>query len=60
MHIVSADGGNKTILPKKWQAGGGFEGVQIAADGETVVWLADQMLTPPEAARITLTRLGWR
>jgi hypothetical protein len=50
VHMVSADGGDKTILPKKWQAGGGFEGVHIAADGETVGWLADQMLTRLEGA----------
>lgn len=48
VHIVSADGGDRTILPKKWQAGGGFEAVDIAPDGEPAGWLADLMLTPLE------------
>lgn len=48
VHIVTAAGGDKSILPKKWQAGGGFEAVEIAPDGETVGRLADQMLTPLE------------
>ena len=48
VHVMSTDGGDTTILPKKWQAGGGFEVVDIEPDGETVGWTVDQMLTPLE------------
>jgi hypothetical protein len=50
VHIVTADGREHAIRPEKWQSGGGFEGIQIAPDGQTVGWLADQMLTPLEGA----------
>jgi hypothetical protein len=48
VQIVTADNRTQTIRPEKWQAGGGFEDVDLATDGRTVGWLADQMLTPLE------------
>jgi hypothetical protein len=46
VHIVTGDGRDHIIRPKKWQAGGGFENIQIAPDGKTVGWLVNVMLTP--------------
>jgi hypothetical protein len=48
VHIVTADGRDHTITPEKWQDGGGFEAVEVARDGKTVGWLADQTLSPLE------------
>jgi len=48
VHILSADGGEHIIKPWDWQAGGGFENVDVAPDGKTVGWLASQMLQPLE------------
>jgi hypothetical protein len=50
VHIVTANGHEERILPKKWQAGAGYESVTVAPDGRTVGWLADQLLTPLEGA----------
>jgi len=50
VHIITSDGRDHTIKPEKWQAGGGFKDVDVAPDGRTVGWLADQMLTPLEGA----------
>jgi len=47
-HILTADGRDHTIRPEKWQAGGGFQDLDVAPDGKTVGWLVDQMLTPLE------------
>ena len=49
VHIITADGLEHTIRPRKWQAGGGFDDIVVAQDGRTVGWLANQMLTPLEA-----------
>jgi hypothetical protein len=49
VHIVTADGVGHVFHPKKWQDGGGFENLQIASDGKTVGWLADEKLTPFES-----------
>lgn len=49
MHILTADGRDHMILPKKWQAGGGFDGIEIAPDRGTVGWLVYKKLTPLEA-----------
>ncbi len=48
LHIVTADGRDHTIMPKRWQSGGGFEGVKISPDRRSVGWLAEQMLTPSQ------------
>lgn len=45
-HIITADGRDHLIRSKKWQAGGRYTSVQVAADGRTVGWLADQMISP--------------
>jgi hypothetical protein len=50
LHILSGDGQDYLIKPEKWQAGGGFESIEIAPDGKTVGWLAVQMLTPLEGS----------
>jgi hypothetical protein len=49
LHIVTADGREHTIMPKKWQSGGSYGSVKISQDGESVGWLAKQMLTPLQA-----------
>jgi len=49
LHILTADGRDHTIEPKKWQAGGGFSGIRIGPDRGTVGWLVDRILTPLEA-----------
>jgi|GEM_PF-1288307 len=49
VHIITADGRDHTIRPRKWQAHGGFDDIVVAQDRSTVGWLADQMLTPLEA-----------
>jgi hypothetical protein len=49
LHILTADGRDHTIEPKKWQAGGGFSGIQIGPDRGTVGWLVNRKLTPLEA-----------
>lgn len=46
VHILTADGRDYTIKPKKWQAGGGFGTPVVAPDGKTVGWLVNQMLMP--------------
>jgi len=46
VHIVTDNGRDHTIRPKKWQAGGGFGTIVIAPDGKTVGWLTEAMLTP--------------
>ena len=48
LHILTPDGHDHMIKPRKWQAGGGFEEIKVTPDGRTVGWLADQMLTPLE------------
>lgn len=48
VHVVTADTRDHVIYPQKWQNGGGFEGIAVAPDHQTVGWLADQMLTPDE------------
>jgi hypothetical protein len=48
LHIVTADGRDHTVKPKKWQSGGGFGGIQIAPNGKTVGWLVKQMFAPFE------------
>jgi hypothetical protein len=48
VHIVTADGRERTIHPKKWQARGGFHEIKVAPDGKTVGWLVDYMLAPFE------------
>ena len=50
VHIATADGHDNTIEPQKWQAGGGFESVDVALDRRTVGWIADQKLTPLQCA----------
>jgi hypothetical protein len=49
LHILSADGRDHRIKPKKWQAGGGFEQLKVAPNGKTVGWLVEQMFAPFEA-----------
>ncbi len=49
VHIVMADGDEHTIKPFKWQNGGSFTDVDVAGDGRTVGWVANQMLEPLEA-----------
>jgi hypothetical protein len=46
VHIITADGRDHTIEPRKWQAGGGSDEIEVAPDGRTVGWLVNQMLTP--------------
>jgi hypothetical protein len=46
VHIITADGRDHTITPRKWQAGGGYDAIEVAQDGRTVGWLAEAMLTP--------------
>jgi hypothetical protein len=67
VHIHTTDGRDHIVRPEKWQAGGGFEVVKVAADGRTAGWLADQMLTPsqggtsysyPVALRLEIWRDG--
>jgi hypothetical protein len=48
VHIVTENGRDHIILPKKWQDGGGFEDIQIAPDRKTVGWLVNVMLAPFE------------
>ena len=48
MHILTADGREHVITPREWQDGGAFRDVDVAADGRTVGWIADQMLSPLE------------
>jgi hypothetical protein len=48
LHIVTADGRDHTIMPKRWQSGGGFGGVKISPDGRSAGWLVQQMLTPSQ------------
>jgi hypothetical protein len=48
VHILTADGRDHTIRPRKWQAGGGFHEMRLAPDGKTVGWLVDYMLAPFE------------
>ena len=50
IHVITADGRDHTMRPKRWQAGGGFEAIKIAPDRRTVGWLADQLLDPLEAS----------
>lgn len=49
LHILTADGRDHLIVPRKWQAGGGFDGIQIGPDRGTVGWLVYKKLTPLEA-----------
>jgi len=49
LHILTADGRDHMIEPKKWQAGGGFSGIRIGPDRATVGWLVNRTLTPLEA-----------
>jgi hypothetical protein len=49
LHVISADGRDHLIGPKKWQSGGGYGVVKISPDGESVGWLAKQMLTSLQA-----------
>jgi len=48
VHIVTADGNEHMIKPKKWQTGAGFSDIKIASDGKTVGWRAEQMFAPFE------------
>jgi len=50
VHIITADGRDHAIRPKRCQAGAGFDAVEVAQDGRTVGWLANQMLTPLEGS----------
>src|ERR1700760_2717354 len=50
VHIVTAEGREQAIHPKQWQGGGGYESVNVASDGKSVGWLADQLLTPLEGS----------
>jgi hypothetical protein len=46
VHIITADGHDHTIEPKKWQVGGGFEAVEVARDGRTVDWWSARCFAP--------------
>jgi hypothetical protein len=49
VHIVTSDGRDHKIKPKKWQSGGGSEQIKVAQDRRTVGWLVNQMFAPFEA-----------
>jgi hypothetical protein len=49
VHIVMADGREHILKPLEWQNGGGFADAEVAGDGRTVGWVANQMLEPLQA-----------
>ncbi|MDE3187722.1 MAG: hypothetical protein KGM96_09395 [Acidobacteriota bacterium] len=48
LHIVTSDWQDHLIRPEEWQAGGGFDSIDIAPDRRTVGWLVLQQLSPLE------------
>jgi hypothetical protein len=57
LHIITADGRDHTIRPKKWQSG--FGDVQVAPDGKTVGWLVEHCSRLLKVARTIPMQLLW-